>query len=195
MSKFPSDDGVYVFDKQTLSWQRVQIDGPWVPRDDGLYAVYFRNRRCPGCKAFDKVWHRFVMERVPRLNVGAALVQCNSFFYDCNDKCASDTFLLFLVNASPQVLVLIVEEGELVYVERHIGFADLDDLTSFVLDAPKRREELLKTQQEVKESGVEELTVEGSDWKEIVEKLRKLILEGRNVREICDEEGCRYVIE
>lgn len=192
----PDEDGVYIFDKAERKWRRVVEDGPWVPREDGVYLAYFRNRVCPGCRAFDELWEELVEERIEDLRATPAVVYCNNFFFDCRDKTASDTFLLFLVNATPQVVVMIVEGGDLRYVERGYGFEfeNVDDLLRFANEAPERMKSYAR-EGAVEEAGGEELVVEGRNWKEVVEKLRKLILEGKNVREVCDERGCRFVVE
>lgn len=192
----PEEEGVYVFDRESRRWVRVYEDGPWVPKEDGTYLTYFRNHVCPGCKAFDRLWEELVESAIDKLEAVPALVQCRNFFFDCSDRTASDTFLLFLVNATPQVVVMIVENGDLRYVERCYGFEveDVDDLLRFANEA---RERMAKYAEEggAEEGGGEELVVEGGNWKEVVEKLRKLLLEGRNVREVCDERGCRFVVE
>jgi len=195
ISIVPDEDGVYVYDRSAKVWRRVFEDGPWVPREDGVYLAYFRNRVCPGCKAFDKLWEELVEGCVEELRATPAIVYCNNFFFDCRDKTAADTFLLFLVNATPQVVVMVVEGGDLRYVERGYGFEfeDVGDLLKFANEAVERMKSYTTSEKEEVEG--EELVVEGGDWKEVVEKLRKLILEGRNVREVCDERGCRFVVE
>ncbi len=194
----PEEEGVFVFDKGSKEWRKVVEDGPWVPKEDGVYLAYFRNHICPGCKAFDRVWSELIEDRIEEIAAVPALVQCHNFFFDCNDKTASDTFLLFLVNATPQVVVLIVEEGELRFVERFYGFEieDVGDLVKIANEARERMARYLEQGgEEEAEGGGEELVVEGGNWKEVVEKLRQLLLEGRNVREVCDERGCRFVVE
>ncbi len=194
----PEEEGVFVLNTRSKEWVKVVEDGPWVPREDGVYVVYFRNHICPGCKAFDRIWEELIEEHLNNLMATPALVQCHNFFFDCNDKTAADTFLLFLVNATPQVISLIVEGGELRYVERCYGFEveSIEDLLKFANEAKDRMRKYLEEGVEEGEGeGQEELVVEGGNWKEVVEKLRKLLLEGRNVREVCDERGCRFVVE
>ncbi len=173
----------------------MRADGPWVPTADGTYLVYFRNKRCPGCKAFDRVWNKLIRERLDEVRANLVLVYCENFFFQCKDPTASDTFVLFLVNATPQVVVIVVREGEMRYVERHIGFMDLDELIEFANGAPSRMEEALKeaAEEETEEEG-EALWIQPGNWKEVVEKLKKMIFEGREIREVCDENGCRFII-
>ncbi|NPA97370.1 MAG: hypothetical protein GXO32_07205 [Crenarchaeota archaeon] len=194
----PEEEGVYVFNREARSWVKISEDGPWVPKEDGTYLAYFRNHICPGCKAFDRVWEELIEKCVDKLHAVPALVQCRNFFFDCSDRTASDTFLLFLVNATPQVIVMVVEGGELRYVERCYGFEieSVEDLLAFANEARERmRKYAEEGEAESEEESGEELVVEGGNWKEVVEKLRKLLLEGRNVREVCDERGCRFVVE
>jgi len=191
--EIPQEEGVYLFDVGSKTWRKIEVDGPWVPREDGTYLVYFRNKICPGCKGFDRLWRELVYERIGDLRAVPAMVQCTNFFFNCSDRTAADTFILFLVNATPQVLVLIVEGGELRFMEREFVFETVDDLIEFANGARERMAKYA-SQPEEEVSG-EELFIEGENWKEIVEKIKKLLFEGRNIREICDERGCRYVVE
>jgi len=191
----PHEEGVYVFDRGSRRWTRIEVDGPWVPREDGTYLVYFRNKICPGCKGFDKLWRELVYERIDELQAVPAMVQCTNFFFNCSDRTAADTFILFLVNATPQVLVLVVEGGELRFMEREFVFDSVDDLIEFANGVRDRMAKYAAQGEEESAAGGEELFIEGEDWKEIVEKIKKLLFEGKNIREICDERGCRYVVE
>jgi hypothetical protein len=188
----PVEDGVYIYaDKQ---YEKVQLAGPFVPQEDGVYVIYFRNRECPGCKAFDKLWSSFA----EGFNKGfgkLALVQCNNFFYDCGSQEAADTFIFYLVLATPQVLIVVVENGMPIYIEREMCFKSPSALEDFVYGVHERRR-LIEEEAEQEEEA-EGLYIDFSkrNWREIVEQLKKLVLEGKSLRELCNESGCRIVIE
>ena len=191
----PSEEGVFVFDKNIRQWRKACFEGPYVPKSDGVYLFYFRNFNCIGCKAFDRIWNEILKKYINEIHGELIMVQCTNFFYECRDSCASDTFVLFLVTATPQLLVVIVERGELRYVEREIGVLSIDKVLEFVNRARERMERYEKQaiSEESKEEGVF-IEFEG-DWKKVVEKIRKLLFEGRNIREVCDESGCRLYVE
>jgi len=192
MSIIPEDDGIYEYISSV--WQRAELRGPYVPSADGIYLLYFRNRRCGGCKSFDKVFLRFIEDTNSR-RCNVALVQCNSFFFDCESQDAADTFLFYLVFATPQVVLVVIEDGLPVYIEREIGFIDEDRLKDFVFNVDKRRREYEASLSE--EEGGEGIYIDLSskDWKSIVDKIRDELFRGRNIREVCDEHGCRIIIE
>ena len=156
--------------------------------------MYFRNKKCPGCKGFDKIWKRFIKEFDKSFGK-LCIVQCTEFFYDCKAKDASDTFIFYLVFATPQVILTIIENGEPVYIEREYIFNSVEELKNFVYGVYERRK-AYESQPHEEESG-EGLYIDLSskNWKEIVEKIKKLIFEGRNIREVCDEEGCKLIVE
>ncbi len=193
--ELPEEEGVYVYDHG--EWHRVAVDGPFVPKEDGVYVYYFRNKKCPGCKAFDSTWLKAVGKADKEFHGVPVIIQCTNFFIECSDESAKDTFILFLVTITPQVLVLVVENGELRFVEREYSSLDYDELLQFVNEARKRMEMYLASE------GIEQEEGEGEgiyieltgDWKSIVEKLKRMLFEGRNLREICDESGCRVYVE
>ena len=188
----PQKDGVYVYSDGT--WNRVGLNGPYVPNVDGVYVYYFRNRKCPGCKAFDRTWLEAVMRSGRELHGIPVIVQCTNFFIECYDQSARDTFILFLVTVTPQIVVVVIENGELRFAEREYGALDYDKLLEFVNGVRKRMEEhLLREGEEEEGEGLYiELT---GNWKEVVEKIEKMLFEGRNLKEICDESGCRVYVE
>ncbi|MCC6046224.1 MAG: hypothetical protein LM572_05535, partial [Ignisphaera sp.] len=124
-----------------------------------------------------------------------ALVQCRNFFYDCESQEAADTFIFYLVLATPQVVLVIVENGMPVYIEREWHFETLKALEDFVYKVHERRK-LAEESGESEEEG-EGIFIDFSkrNWREIVEQLKKLVFEGRSLRELCNESGCRVVIE
>ncbi len=192
--ELPEEEGVYVYDHG--KWHRVAVDGPFVPKENGVYVYYFRNKKCPGCKTFDSIWLKAVDKAGKEFHGVPVIIQCTNFFIECGDESAKDTFILFLITVTPQVLVLVVENGELRFVEREYGSLDYNELMQFVNEARKRMETYLASEgieQEESEEGIYiELT---GDWKNIVEKLKRMLFEGRNLREICDESGCRVYVE
>ena len=191
----PKEDGVYIYNRG--EWRRVSADGPFVPKEDGVYVYYFRNRKCPGCKSFDSTWLKAVDKAGRELHGIPVIVQCTNFFIECGDESAKDTFILFLVTVTPQIMVLVVENSELRFVEREYGPLDYDVLIQFVNETRKRMESYLAGKgMEQEESEGEGIYIELSgDWKRVVEKLKRMLFEGKNLREICDESGCRIYVE
>lgn len=190
--EMPVEDGVYLYSGG--SWTRIRIVGPFVPDVDGVYLFYFRNSKCPGCKAFDRVWLDFTSSYAPE-SVSYVLVQCRSFFIECSDEAAADSFIFYLVFETPQVVVVVVENGLPVYVEREAGFIDEATLKDLVLNVRERM--AVHREPEEGEGEGEGLYIDLTkrDWKGIVEQLKKLIAEGRAPREVCTEDGCRIVID
>jgi thiol-disulfide isomerase/thioredoxin len=190
--RVPVEDGVYIYINKQC--KKIDVEGPFVPQEDGVYVIYFRNRECPGCKGFDKLWSSFV-ENFNGDFGALALVQCRNFFYDCESQEAADTFIFYLVLATPQVVLVIVENGMPVYIEREWHFENLKALEDFVYKVHERRK-LAEESGESEEEG-EGIFIDFSkrNWREIVEQLKKLVFEGRSLRELCNESGCRVVIE
>lgn len=188
----PDEDGVYLY--SDIKWERIYVDGPYVPEVDGVYAIYFRNRLCPGCRAFDETWAGFVTRY--RSSATYAIAQCKNFFIECSDIAALDSFVFYLVFVTPQVVVVVIDNGIPVYVEREAGSLDEETLRDLVVNVRKRMEKTLSGGSEEEEEG-EGIYVDFSkkNWKEIVQQLKKLIIEGKTVREVCDIKGCRVVIE
>jgi len=191
------EDGVYMYNKNALTWTRLKLGEPYVPREDGLHVVYFRNRKCPGCKAFDRIWIEYIKKHREDHNIKEfIIVQCTHFFYECFDGDAVDTFILYLVLETPQVIAIISENSTPIYIEREIGVDTLDKLEIFVngtFDRMKRYFE--ENHEEETDSGSLYIDLDFKKPKEVVSKLRKLLFEGRNIREVCDEKGCRIFIE
>jgi len=188
----PQQDGVYVYSNGI--WSRVSLDGPFVPSIDGVYVYYFRNRKCPGCKVFDDTWLKAVVKSGREFHGVPIVVQCTNFFIECYDRSARDTFILFLVTVTPQVVVVVIENGELRFAEREYGALDYDKLLEFVNGVRKRMEEHLTRESEEEEG--EGLYIElTGNWKEVVERIERMLFEGKNLREICDESGCRIYVE
>jgi len=52
------NDGVYIYENGV--WRRLEVEGPYIPLENGVYIIYFRNRMCAGCKNFDYIWRRFI---------------------------------------------------------------------------------------------------------------------------------------
>lgn len=186
----PKEDGVYVYSEGL--WQRLRIEGPFLPDNDGVYLIYFRSPKCPGCKAFDRVWIEFVKSNAPRLST--VLVQCKELFASCDDEAARDTFILYLVLATPQILVAIVEGGELRYVEREVGTLSFEELRSFMLGARERMERATEEAHEEQEEGLY-VELSREKLKEVIEALKKVLVEGKRLEYLCDEGTCRIVLE
>jgi len=192
----PADDGVYIFDAANGSWVRVR-EAPFLPLE-GVYLYYFRNRVCPGCKAFDRVWD----EALKQLrDVTPVVVQCESFFYKCSDEAASYTFLLFLVDVTPQIVAVAVRNGVLIYAEREYGVVDISkmrELAERVVDVYSGQAEPQSMADEDQDEEGTYIVVEEirrDNARKIAEEIKRLILEGRTVREVCDESGCRFYID
>lgn len=186
--EMPSGDGVYLYSGGL--WRRIRVDGPFVPEADGVYLLYFRNSRCPGCRAFDGVWQNFISSYASE-GASYALVQCRSFFVECDDEVASDSFIFYLVFETPQVVVVVVENGLPVYIEREVGFVDEATLKDLVLNVRER----MTVHQEPEEGEGIYIDLTRGSWKDVVEQLKKLMVEGRVPREVCTEEGCRIIVE
>ncbi len=188
----PEDDGVYEYTSGI--WRRAELQGPYVPSVDGIYLLYFRNRRCGGCRSFDTVFLRFI-KNIDSGRYNVVLVQCNNFFFDCGSQDAADTFLFYLIFTTPQVVIAVIENGLPVYIEREVGFIDEDRLRDFVFNVDKRRREYETSLSD--EEGGEGMYIDLSskDWKSIVNKIRDVLFRGRSMREVCNEYGCRIVIE
>jgi len=192
MLSIPDVDGVYVY--RGGNWERIVFEGPYVPSADGIYIIYFRNRSCPGCKGFDKLWNRFVAENGNGFKE-AVLVQCTNFFFECSSQEAADTFIFYLVFATPQLVVVVIENGVPVYIEREVYFPDLDSLKNFVFGVNERRKRVSEESTEESEEEGIYIDLNSKNWKDVVNKIKSIVLEGRNLKEICDEEGCKVVIE
>lgn len=187
----PNDDGIYMC--YSDSFHKVVADGPFVPEVDGVYVIYFRNVMCPGCKAFDKVWQSFVSAY--RDKAKYVVIQCKNFFHECKDSTASDSFIFYLVFETPQTIIIVVENSLPVYIEREVGFIDIDKLKDFVLNVRERMLMSMSMESEAEEGEGIYIDFSKRDWKEIVKELKKLILEGKSIREVCTAEGCRIVLE
>lgn len=185
----PREDGIYIYD---TVWRRVSVDGPFVPEEDGIYVLYFKNGKCPGCKAFDETWSRFV-EGVRNL-YRFVVVQCTEFFTNCSSGDAADTFVFYLVFETPQIVAIVVRDGVIAYLEREIGSLIYNRLRDFVVNIEERMNSYLERDEEV-DSNEEGLYIDFSErnWKEIVRRI-KALLNGRELHEVCDEDGCRLVI-
>ena len=193
MESLPQEDGIYIY--QNGAYERLKIEGPFVPERDGTYIIYFRNKRCPGCKAFDRKWNIFVKRF--RTDFGSlAIVQCTNFFHECGDQAAADTFIFYLVFATPQIIVVIIENGVPVYVERELYFDSVESLENFVYGVHERRKQLESQPGEELEEG-EGIYIDLSkkNWREIVEQIKKLVIEGKSLKEVCTESGCKLVVE
>lgn len=190
--KLPDREGVYIY--REGDWIRVSLEGPYVPDADGIYVLYFRNFKCSGCRAFDNTWLKFVDEQGSIYNF--VMIQCSNFFFECNDVAASDSFVFYLIFETPQVLIVVVENGIPIYIEREVGVLSLETLRDFVFNV---RDRMSRVQVEEEEGLKEEegiyIDFASRNWKEITEKLKKIIYEGRIPREVCTEYGCRIVIE
>jgi hypothetical protein len=190
--KLPDREGVYIY--REGDWIRVSLEGPYVPDADGIYVLYFRNFKCSGCRAFDNTWLKFVYEQGSIYNF--VMIQCSNFFFECNDVAASDSFVFYLIFETPQVLIVVVENGIPIYIEREVGVLSLETLRDFVFNV---RDRMSRVQVEEEEGLKEEegiyIDFASKNWKEITEKLKKIIYEGRIPREVCTEYGCRIVIE
>jgi len=194
--RVPADDGVYIFDATNGGWVRVR-EAPFLPVE-GVYLYYFRNRVCPGCRAFDRVW----VEVLKQLRgVTPVVVQCESFFYRCGDEAASYTFLLFLVDATPQIVAVVVRNGVLIYAEREYGVVDVSRIRELVeraVDIYSGRAEPQPLADEGQDEEGAYIVVEEirrDNARKVAEEIKRLILEGRSIREICDESGCRFYID
>lgn len=191
MISIPDSDGIYIYRNGTL--EKIVVDGPFVPVSDGIHVIYFRNRSCPGCKGFDKLWTRFLENSRGGFRE-AVVVQCKNFFFDCSSQDAADTFIFYLVFETPQLVVVVVENGSPVYIEREVYFPDLRSVEDFVYNVNERRKSVSDESSEEGEEGIY-IDLSSGNWKEIVNRLRAMILEGRNFREVCDENGCKIYVE
>ncbi len=191
--RLPEGDGVYEYDSGI--WYKNVLQGPYVPSVDGIYLLYFRNRKCGGCKSFDRVFLGFIRD-IDLRKYGVRLIQCNNFFYDCGSQDAADTFIFYLVFSTPQIIVVVVENGLPIYIEREIGVIDEDRLRDFVMNLDNRRKEysILATNEEDDEEGIY-IDFSSRDWKSIVNRIKEELFRGRNIREVCNEDGCRISIE
>lgn len=187
---YPEDEGVYLYTEGR--WQRLITEGPFVPEADGTYVIYFRNIKCPGCKAFDKVWLEFVSTYTSAANY--AVIQCNNFFIECNDITASDSFVFYLIFETPQVVVVVIENGMPVYIEREAGVLSVGVLKDFVLNVKERMNLSFSEESTEEDEGIY-VDFSKKNWKNIAEQLKKVIFGGKIPREVCTDEGCKIVIE
>uniref|UniRef100_A0A7C2ZN21 Thioredoxin n=1 Tax=Ignisphaera aggregans TaxID=334771 RepID=A0A7C2ZN21_9CREN len=185
----PEEDGIYSY--VGGRWQRLSVEGPLVPETDGIHVIYFRNSKCPGCRSFDGVWREFVQMHYSVVNI--FVIQCKSFFVECSDSSASDTFVFYLVFETPQVVALVVESGYPVYIEREVGVLDAETLRSFVLGVRERMSTAPLDESGEEGEGIY-IDISTKNWKKIVEQLKKLVIEGKALRELCDERGCKIVV-
>lgn len=186
----PSNDGVYIYELN--KWRKIFIDGPFVPEINGIYVIYFRNLKCPGCKIFDDIWTKFIS--FYSTNANYVIIQCKNFFIECNNITASDSFIFYLAFETPQIIVVVTENGIPIYIEREIGVLSIDRIKDFVLNVRNRM--MLTTSEECneKEEGIY-IDFSKKNWKEIVQQLKELIFKDKIPHETCTEEGCKIVIE
>ena len=186
------NDGVYIYENGV--WRRLEVEGPYIPLENGVYIIYFRNRMCAGCKNFDYIWRRFI--DVFKKGFGKpVLIQCTDFFYNCNSQSASDSFIFYLVFSTPQVIVAIIEDGIPIYIERETYFENVESLESFVYGVYERKKVFESQPIEEEESEGIYIDLSNRNWKEVVEKIKKMVFEGKNIREICNENICRIILE
>lgn len=192
-------DGVYVYNRNTFKWFKKQLTEPYLPREDGLYLIYFRNRMCLGCKAFDKIWIEYVEKHKHNDNIKEFIVvQCSNFFYECSDEIAADTFILYLVLETPQVIAIIVENKTPIYIEREISIDDIKKLEEFVNNIYSRVKEYLEensSEQAEHDNNGLYIDFDLNNLKSVVSKIKKIIFEGKNPKEVCDEKGCRIIVD
>ncbi|MEM4848742.1 MAG: hypothetical protein QXM55_03815 [Ignisphaera sp.] len=186
----PEDEGVYIYIEG--SWQKYITEGPFVPEVDGVYILYFRNIKCPGCKTFDKIWSEFISTYTTAANY--AVIQCNNFFIECSDYTASNSFIFYLVFETPQVVVVVIENGTPVYIEREVGVLSMNELIDFVLNIKERMSMYLVEEPSEEGEGIY-VDLSKKNWKDIVDQLKKIIFGGKIPQELCTDEGCRIVIE
>jgi hypothetical protein len=188
----PNEEGIYLYRKGR--WNRIFLEGPYVPEVDGIYLLYFRNFKCPGCKAFDNIWLKFINECSSISNY--LIVQCNNFSFECKDVAASDSFIFYLVLETPQVIVVVVENNIPIYIEREVGVLTLNSLRNFALNVKKRMNVMPEEEgRSLEEEESIYIDFTNKNWKEITEKLKKILFEGRIPKEICTESGCKVIIE
>lgn len=186
----PEEEGVYIYAKK--SWRKHVAEGPFVPEVDGIYVLYFRNIKCPGCKTFDKIWLEFVSTYTVAANY--AVIQCKNFFIECSDSTASNSFIFYLVFETPQVVIAVIEDGVPVYIEREVGVLDMSKLIDFVLNV-RERMSLSLTEESTEEGEGIYIDFSKKNWKDIVDQLKEIIFGGKIPRELCTDEGCKIVIE
>lgn len=134
----PPDNGVFVF--KNNSWIKIRNDF-WYPKEDGIYVVFFMNTRCPACKRYwDSAISKFLENNASRLRdkLRIIYVKCDWFARECSDDTAKNTFLIYLVSASPTTIVIKVEKGEGVYAERYEGKLPYDKLVSVIQEFEER---------------------------------------------------------
>lgn len=185
----PFEDGIYIYDGV---WRKIDVDGPYVPEDDGIYVIYFRNSGCPACKAFDKIWNKFVLHNREK-PIKFTIAQCTEFFINCNSTSAADTFVFYLIFETPQVVVIVVKDNTISYLEREAGFITYEKLEDFILNVETRMNSHLS---EIEEEGGEGIYIDLTErnWKEVVRKIKALLIEGKEVHEVCNQDGCKLFI-
>lgn len=186
----PNSDGVYVYEHGM--WRKILAEGPFVPEMEGVYAIYFRNLRCPGCSVFDDIWLKFVS--LYSANANYVVIQCKNFFVECNDITASDSFIFYLVFETPQVIVVVVKDDIPIYIEREVGVLSMEKLKDFILNVRDRISLEVPEEHEEIEEGIY-IDFSKKNWREIAKQLRELIFKGKIPHEVCTEEGCKIVIE
>lgn len=135
-----SPHGVYMYDPGKKVWRLIAVEGgPFKPREDGIYVVYFDNTRCPACRIYDFAWYRFVEEESRRGNPPRfVIVLCDWFAHECRSDAAAASFRWYRVHASPTTLFLYVKNGEVVEEERREGALRLEELAATYLLFKKR---------------------------------------------------------
>lgn len=129
-------NGIYVYDEKAQKWVLTHVDGEhYIPREDGLYVLYFDNARCPACRAYDGYWFPFV-----KLLGGAykgakyIVVMCDWFTRECSSSAAKRTFEHFDVHASPTTVLVYVEGGSVKGVRKVEGVKKMDELAKTIED-------------------------------------------------------------
>jgi len=134
----PPENGVFLF--KNGSWVKVNNDF-WYPKEDGVYVVFFMNVRCPACKrywnlAISKFLEKDITKFGNKLRI--IYVKCDWFAKECRDETAKNTFLVYLVSASPTTIIIKVEKGKGIYAERYEGRLPYDKLIAIVQEFGER---------------------------------------------------------
>jgi len=134
MVQQPQENGVFIYEDGV--WIKVN-DKFWYPKDDGLYVVFFMNVRCPACNrywrlAISKLLEEKYVEISKTKKCKIVYVKCEWFAKECFDETAKNTFLLYLVSASPTTLLIKVENSEVTYAERYEGRLPYEKLIELI---------------------------------------------------------------
>uniref|UniRef100_A0A7J3ZL84 Thioredoxin n=1 Tax=Fervidicoccus fontis TaxID=683846 RepID=A0A7J3ZL84_9CREN len=126
-------EGVFIFENG--KWKRVVLEGmPWIPADERVYIVYFRNLQCYHCQRLDPIWIQFVQKFRNKPDAVPVEIVCTWFEVVCRDPTAKASFSAYGIKVTPTLLVIYNKT----IVNLHYGVLDSpEDIESLISEGMK----------------------------------------------------------